>query len=119
MCNKYKTPDQLEIERSWHLDHHAPLKWPSEVFPRAPGPFLRATNGQPPHLIIGTWGLIPDWSETPKLKYATNNCRAEEAEGKPTFKLPWRHGQRCIIPAASFDEPCWETGRNVDRKSVV
>ena len=21
-------------------------------------------------------------------------------------------GQRCIIPAVSFDEPCWETGKN-------
>lgn len=32
---------------------------------------------------------------------------------KPTFKDAWAHGQRCIIPAVSFDEPCWETGKNV------
>jgi putative SOS response-associated peptidase YedK len=27
--------------------------------------------------------------------------------------VPWARGQRCIIPAISFDEPCWATGRNV------
>jgi len=32
---------------------------------------------------------------------------------KPSFKDPWRRGQRCIIPASSFDEPNWETGKNI------
>lgn len=40
-------------------------------------------------------------------------CQIEELAGKATFKQPWARGQRCIIPAASFDEPCWETGKNV------
>jgi putative SOS response-associated peptidase YedK len=47
------------------------------------------------------------------LKYATCNCRSEEATAKPTFRDAWRNRQRCIIPAVSFDEPCWETGKNV------
>jgi putative SOS response-associated peptidase YedK len=64
-------------------------------------------------LVVGTWGLIPSWSQTPVLKYSTVNCRSEEASGKPTFRDAWRKGQRCIIPALSFDEPCWETGKNV------
>jgi putative SOS response-associated peptidase YedK len=46
-------------------------------------------------------------------KVSTNNCRSEEAALKPTFRDAWRKGQRCIIPAESFDEPCWETGKNV------
>ena len=25
----------------------------------------------------------------------------------------WARGQRCIIPAESFFEPCWETGKHV------
>lgn len=44
---------------------------------------------------------------------STNNARSEELSWKPSFKDPWRRGQRCIIPAASFDEPNWETGKNI------
>ena len=39
--------------------------------------------------------------------------RFEELSAKASYKQPWTRGQRCIIPALSFDEPCWETGRNV------
>ena len=27
--------------------------------------------------------------------------------------MPWKDGRRCIIPAVSFDEPNWESGKNV------
>lgn len=47
------------------------------------------------------------------VRYATSNARFEELAGKASYKQPWLRGQRCIIPAWSFDEPCWETGRNV------
>lgn len=43
----------------------------------------------------------------------TNNARSEELAAKATYQQPWAKGQRCIIPARSFDEPCWETGKNV------
>nr|HPM68979.1 SOS response-associated peptidase family protein [Piscinibacter sp.] len=36
-----------------------------------------------------------------------------ELADKATFKDPWKHGKRCIIPAWSFDEPNWESGKNV------
>ena len=32
---------------------------------------------------------------------------------KTSYKDPWKRGQRCIIPAATFDEPNWETGKNI------
>lgn len=64
-------------------------------------------------LQVGQWGLIPFFAKSAKLPYSTNNARAEELEAKPTFRGPWKRGQRCIIPAESFDEPCWETGKNV------
>ena len=63
--------------------------------------------------VIGQWGLIPWFAKSPKLTYSTCNARSEELAGKATFKHPWARGQRCIIPAASFDEPCWESGKNV------
>lgn len=113
MCTRYISPDQADIERLWHIGRRNQLRWARDVFPRALGPFLRRGNEGSLDLIVGTWGLIPSWSNTPVLKYSTCNCRSEEAAGKPTFRDAWGTGQRCIIPALSFDEPCWETGRNV------
>lgn len=64
-------------------------------------------------LIVGQWALVPWFAKTAKLPYATVNARSEELEAKASFKHPWARGQRCIIPAESFDEPNWETGKNV------
>lgn len=113
MCTRYKTPDQAAIERAWHIGRDTPALWTADVFPRASGPFLRRYEGDGLELAVGTWGLIPHWSKTPRLAYSTNNARSEELAQKPTFRDAWKLGQRCIIPATSFDEPCWETGKNI------
>ena len=120
MCNRYVSPSDGDIERQWHLGRSQPWR-AAGVFPRAPGPFIRADrsvsaepqSGSSNELVIGQWALIPWFAKTPKLSFSTNNARAEELSAKPTFKHPWARGQRCVIPAESFDEPCWETGRNV------
>lgn len=64
-------------------------------------------------LVAGQWALIPPFARSPRLKYSTNNARSEELADKASYRLAWAAGQRCIIPATSFDEPCWETGQNV------
>ncbi|QOT82425.1 SOS response-associated peptidase family protein (plasmid) [Cupriavidus basilensis] len=87
-----------------------------EVFPRAPGPFIRRARDDAGYCregVVGQWGLIPWFAKEPKLKYPTNNARSEELADKASYKHPWVRGQRCIIPAASFDDPNWETGKNV------
>jgi putative SOS response-associated peptidase YedK len=122
MCNRYTPPDRGVIERFWRLDRSNPAPWPPQVFPRAPGPFIRRARdatGYERELVVGQWGLIPERSTTSiprrtdgKL-LSTNNARGEEAHWKDSYKGPWTRGQRCIIPAASFDEPNWESGKNV------
>ncbi len=117
MCTRYITPEQADIERHWLLGRKHLLEWTkAEIFPNRGGPFIRAAREvteferEP---VIGQWGLIPWFAKSPKLPYSTCNARSEELAGKATFKHPWARGQRCIIPADSFDEPNWETGRNV------
>jgi putative SOS response-associated peptidase YedK len=116
MCNRYVSPEAGDMERYWHVGGRTPWRG-GEIFPRAPGPFLRAANGEgagrPLELVVGQWGLIPWFAKAARLTYSTNNARSEELQGKATFKQPWARGQRCIIPALSFDEPNWESGRNV------
>jgi putative SOS response-associated peptidase YedK len=41
----------------------------------------------------------------------TNNARAESVATRPTYRDAWRAGQRCLIPAAWFQEPNWQAGR--------
>ena len=102
------------MERYWHVGARQPWR-AVEVFPRAPGPFLRADGENQPgrELVIGQWGLVPWFAKTPKLTYSTNNARFEEITAKASFKSSWTHGKRCIIPAVSFDELNWESGKNV------
>ena len=115
MCTRYVSPEAAAIERAWHIGRHTP--WQSaEVFPQRPGAFIRAArdSAEPAReLVIGQWGLVPWFAKSPKLAYSTCNARSEEMANKATFKDSWRHGRRCIIPASSFDEPNWESGRNV------
>lgn len=117
MCNRYETPTQTEVGRYWHLGpKNAPPIWPRAVFPRAAGPFIRRARdvaGYERELVVGQWGLIPWFAKAPKLKFPTNNARSEELAAKASYKDPWKRGQRCIIPASTFDEPNWETGKNV------
>jgi putative SOS response-associated peptidase YedK len=112
MCNRYVAADPDAIERHWRPKTGQPRAWSPSVHPRAPGPFIRAADGER-ELVVGQWGLIPFFAKAAKLAYSTNNARSEELAAKPTFRDPWKRGQRCIIPAASFDEPCWETGKNI------
>ena len=116
MCNRYVSPDEAAMERFWEIGRrNQPRLWEmSSVYPRAPGPFIRAAkNSNDRELVIGQWGLIPWFAKTAKLTFATNNARFEEIAVKASYKESWAKGHRCIIPAVSFDEPCWETGKNV------
>ena len=113
MCNRYVSPEAGDMERYWHIGGRQPWRG-GEIFPRRPGPFIRRMrDSNEAELIVGQWGLLPWFAKTSVLTYSTNNARSEELSQKATFKDPWRYGKRCIIPAFSFDEPCWETGKNV------
>jgi len=115
VCTKYVSPEDAAVERFWQIRPGS--AWAArEMFPRAQGPFIRriAAEGMPVReCVIGQWGLIPSFAKEAKLSYSTFNARFEELTDKASYRTPWLHGQRCIIPATSFDEPNWETGRNV------
>lgn len=114
MCNRYETPEEREIERQWHVGRDQPGRWWDPVLhPRGKGPFIRRSSSGGRELVAGQWGLIPWFAKEARLGYSTNNARSEELANKASYKQPWARGQRCIIPALSFDEPCWESGKNV------
>lgn len=115
LCTRYISPDAAAIERHWHVGRDDAWRG-DELFPRAVGPFIRAAREvtEPEReLVLGQWGLVPWFARSPKLTFATVNARFEDVASKPSFKASWRYGKRCVIPAWSFDEPNWESGRNV------
>ncbi len=115
MCTRYIPPDVAAVERLWHLGAQQP--WHSVLtFNRGQGPFIRAQRDAVQaqrELVVGRFGLVPWFAKSPQLKFATMNARFEEITQKASYKDPWRKGQRCAILADSFDEPCWESGKNV------
>lgn len=82
------------------------------------GLFLRANDGGQ-ELVVGQWGMIPprSTSSVPTGKdgkrLSTFNARREGMARSWTYGEPWRRGQRCIIPAESYVEPYWGTGRHI------
>jgi len=115
MCTRYISPEAGDIERHWHVGR-ADAWRAGEVFPGYEAPFIRARRDSAApecELVLGQWSLIPWFAKERKLKYPTANARSEELAGKASYKHPWARGQRCIIPAQSFYEPCWETGKHV------
>jgi putative SOS response-associated peptidase YedK len=114
VCTRYISPETRDIEAHWHVGRDE--AWRGDLhFPRSIGPFIRAArdSSEPRReLVFGQWGLIPWFATSPQLKYSTVNARFEELAQKASYKDPWRYGKRCVIPAAAFDEPNWETGRN-------
>ena len=116
MCTRYISPEAGDIERFWQVGANNPPHWARDVFPRYQAPFIRAARDASEdqrELVVGQWALVPWFAKTAKLSYPTCNARSEELAAKASYKHPWARGQRCIIPALAFFEPCWETGKHV------
>lgn len=86
--------------------------------PTVPWPFLRA-KGAGRELVVGQWGMIPPNSKThiptgkDGKRLSTVNRTARKHGQVMDVRRPWRKGQRCIIPAQSYVEPYWGTGKHI------
>lgn len=127
MCNLYHVTPKVDFEvyvrrhaEGWDLAEHE-LR---TVGPNQDGVFYRASRdrvvGQ-----VGQWGMIRP-GQPERVDYlpskvpgkrgrprSTNNARIEGIDRKVTFRAAWSAGQRCLVPAAWYQEPNWETGKNI------
>jgi len=103
MCGRYMTADQRAAERAWQI--HRSSGWdPSwNVAPTQQVPVILDRDGER-QAILMRWGLVPSWAKGIPPKYSTINARAEGVESAPSYRGPWKRGQRCILPAGGFYE---------------
>lgn len=130
MCNYYEVPDPEAFEKGFR-----PLRRQLQLFPKGVGPFdfglfLRPAPEGGLEPVLGQWGMIRPGAPNrweyktrngvkTKQQMLTNNCRLDSilplpgTRPKPTFAAAWAKGQRCLVPMASYQEPNWETKKNI------
>ena len=121
MCSHYQA---IKEQEKYHK-HFGVLPPPEggklDLWPGYLGPFIRkhlhadAGDEAVPRLeaINGLFGLVPHWATDTKITRSTYNCRSETAAEKPSFRDAFKRDQRCIIPANTFYEPDWRSGKAV------
>lgn len=116
MCNLYHLSPKADLQTHFHTV--APFGYTAgTVGPFQFGVFVRA--GAPGQGLVcerGQWGLIAPGSRSARptsRAILTNNARIESVAERRTYAQAWERGQRCLIPAAWYQEPNWETGRNI------
>ncbi len=114
MCNLY------HLAPRDHLQSYFRVELPAAYREAAVGPFGQGLflvgRGQGLQAVWGQWGMVPPGSRQRRpaaRTILTNNARAEGLATRPTYRGAWQAGQRCLIPAAWYQEPNWETGRNL------
>jgi len=111
MCGRY----YLKMLAGW--DEYAEILdsgWPQalssyNIAPSQDVPTVRMLEGRR-HGSMLRWGLIPFFAKGEPPKYSTINATVERIESGPTWRGPWKRGQRCILPASGFYE--WHVNDN-------
>ena len=110
MCGRYVSPDIAEAER-YFLVHI--LRWKFErsynVAPTQQVPVVRTADGEREGVTL-RWGLVPFFAKGVPPKYSTINATIEKLTDGPSWRGPWKRGQRCILPATGFYE--WHVNDN-------
>lgn len=113
MCADYTPSRKEQIDDRFGV-RSPQLDLPPEAWPGYMAPILRGSHEAPGELKIAPamFGMVPHWADH-KLARQTYNARTETVASKPSFRSAWKRKQFCIIPAANFFEPNYETGKPV------
>ena len=114
MCNLYHMAAKEHVERYFRA--MVPDYGAAAVGPFGTGLFLRPGSGSGLEGVVGQWGMVQPRAKTRRPEsraILTNNARSETVASRPTYREAWAAGRRCLVPAAWYQEPNWETGKNI------
>ena len=119
MCGKYILAQAAKAERAMRIQRghwEYPLSY--RVLPTEQIPVVVAANGEREAALM-RWGLVPWWTHGVPLKASTINATAERLEHAPSYRDPWRRGQRCLFVMGGFYEPHLNEDGSRDRTSCA
>jgi putative SOS response-associated peptidase YedK len=102
MCGRYtitELPAEPELAESLLADNV--FKPNYNVAPTNACPVI--PQGDPDHIYLYRWGLIPHWAQDMKIGYRLINARSETLAEKSSFKNPLQRS-RCLVLADGFYE---------------
>lgn len=103
MCTRFVSKADQALEREWSLVK-PPFEFDNiDVRLTSQVPIVyQSEDGRVCEAM--RWGLIPFWFKDEKWKAATWNARVETMAEKPSYRGPWRTGNRCLFPIQGFYE---------------
>jgi putative SOS response-associated peptidase YedK len=120
MCAHYEsTTDRTRLRHHFGVDlpeHVRQDVWPgyiSTFIRRHPNADVGDEAVPEREALAGSFGLIPHWAKDTKIARNTYNARSETVAEKPSFREAWKRAHHCIIPAESFFEPDWRSGKAI------
>ena len=115
MCSNYRPVTRSDRLLTFFGVERARDEPPVDVWPLGLAPFIRLAEDGSGNKIIddGVFGLLPHFAAELAAGRRTYNARSETVAKLPSFRQSWARGWRCIIPAESFYEPNWESGKAV------
>jgi len=94
MCNRYELHYRLDAEYQallriqWQVDFTS-----YNVCPTQSVPIVRTIDGERGGDLV-RWGLIPFFAKGDPGKFLTTNARRETVTTSPSYRGPWKRGQR-------------------------
>ena len=119
MCSNYRPVTRLDRLLTFFGVEYGKDEVERDVFPLGMAPFIRRSiegqEGGRAALVAedGMFGLLPYFAREVQYGRRCYNARSETVARLPSFRDAWSRGQRCIVPAEAFYEPCYESGRAV------
>ncbi|VTS04156.1 SOS response-associated peptidase [Tuwongella immobilis] len=104
MCGRFTltTPEE-QLRSLFGLDFPEPYRPRYNIAPTQPVLTIRPNTRGKRETALLRWGLVPSWSQDPRIASKMINARGETLAEKPAFRQAFRM-RRCLIVADGFYE---------------
>lgn len=107
MCSQYRVQfDPRDIDDFYFSKADLALGEARLVTPQSPAPVLVSKEGVL-QLELMRFGLLPQWSMEPRVKFSTHNARLDTVESKASFSDAFTK-RHCLVPITSFIEALYQ-----------